>query len=279
MGNDNENKNYGYAVSIPGIILYAIVYANASAEQFDVLNVNDYWSFILSALYGNIGLLSILFLVGFFRTASEVSNENPFCICMFKITAVLVVGSMIAYILGVFVLSGIVMHNHPKYTIPVYQNYWTKGIMNFTLAEPPIIAKRQLMDHVDHESPLVHLRGGNYIDPNDYLKMYNYSSYDKQMYDFYAKGDYPTNICAQFKISIQELSGGIQYKSHVSDGRKLTSDNSHVIITKHWPFIMSDVLIRMVTGSIILLMILIAAVGTCFGMAAGCGKLFSGGDS
>ena len=74
---------------------------------------------------------------------------------------------------------------------------------------------------------------------------------------------------------------------NITDGRNLMLENTiqsnrrllenQVEITKHWPFIMTDIVVRISTGGLILVLTIIAALGCCFGSGAACSSI-CGGD-
>tara|TARA_B100001248_G_scaffold235536_1_gene198349 strand:- start:3893 stop:4564 length:672 start_codon:yes stop_codon:yes gene_type:complete len=216
---DNKSSAQVKATGSSGVlfIIYCIILFNSSKDEFDLLNVTDYYNLVEFNTYGFLAIL-----IGGICTAWIVmvakSSENS---CMeslaVSVGSIFGIGILVVLIWSL-VLLGTVMHHHLEYTIPFYNKFWTTGVMNFSLADQPTMNITTI-----------------------------------------------TNITHGRNLMLENT---------IQSNRRLLENQ--VEITKHWPFIMTDIVVRISTGGLILILTIIAALGCCFGSGAICSSICAG---
>tara|TARA_B100000575_G_scaffold294645_1_gene312602 strand:- start:725 stop:1825 length:1101 start_codon:yes stop_codon:yes gene_type:complete len=200
---DSDNKSKAISCSLTGFILWVIVYANTSKDNFNLLEKGDYFNLAQFNTFGNLAVFVCFVITSFFAAVSVVSSKQ----CWESVTAVVGAISIIALI-GVvitqIVLLGKIMHNDIEHTFIGYKAFWTEGVMNFTLAEtviPTINNTRRLTAISYHDSFLQpnstksNLRGGlNTITTNPQ------HGYHSQMISYYNNHTMPTNTFAKLNV-------------------------------------------------------------------------------
>ena len=116
---DNKSSAQVKATGSSGVlfIIYCIILFNSSKDEFDLLNVTDYYNLVEFNTYGFLAIL-----IGGICTAWIVmvakSSENS---CMeslaVSVGSIFGIGILVVLIWSL-VLLGTVMHHHLEYTIP-----------------------------------------------------------------------------------------------------------------------------------------------------------------
>lgn len=304
--NDKDTTKNSICTSLVIFILWCVVLANSSKEQFDILNVTDYFNL---AQFNTYGFLSIFVVVccTLWLTVIAVDSENSCIITLAGIFNILMIVGSLVVVIWSLVLLGTVMDNHLEYTIPFYSKFWNTGLMNFTLADPAIVSPT--IPNITNTTHGRHLRGNDYnlspySDLNYHKDMFtnhdsylmnhsddlnitfianltltamngfhNYwKNYHNDLVNFHDCGKFPTHMAAQTKIAFGEITGNIKYNTTIQTKRRRLLEKN-VVITKHWPFVMADVIVRISTGGLIIGLSIIATLGCCAGSAAGCSKI------
>jgi len=303
---DKDSKQNTAISSLFIFILWCVIKANSSKEEFQILNATDFFNLVQLNTYGFLSVFVIVCCTGFI-TAVAVDSENSCVNRLAAIFNILMIIDILVVVIWSLVLLGTIMDHHLQYMIPFYSKFWNTGLMNFTLANQPIIPNT--ISNISNMTHTRQLRGYDYNLPpyndlNYHKKMFtnhesylmnssditnftfagnmtlavmsvfhNYwKDYHNELVNFYEDGKFPIHIAAQSKIAISEMNGNIKYNRTVQTKHRRLLDNT-VVIDKHWPFIMADILARMSTGGLIIILTIVASLSCCAGSAAGCSKL------
>ena len=300
---DKDNKQSTANLSLTIFILWVVIKANSSKEQFQILNATDFYNLVELNTYG---FLSVFVTVccTCIITAIALNSEKSFINGLAAIFNVLMILDILIVVIWSLVLLSTIMNNHLQYMIPFYSKFWNTGLMNFTLASQPIIPnsisnitnERQLRGYeynlqpyneLDYHKEMFNNHESYLMNSSDITNFtfagnmtlavmsvfHNYwKNYHNELINFYEDGKFPTHMAAQSKIAISEMNGGIKYNTTVQTKRRRLIDNT-IVIDKHWPFIMADILTRISTGGLIIILTIIASFGCCVGTVGGCSKI------
>ena len=246
--NDDEKKNYNWTFVI--FVLNIIVLANTNREDFmSVFKENGETYYLCNQIttWGTLAFWVLSIFVACGLIGGEVSgSDNTMCILC---SASILLFCSLAYLVVAIVFMCIIWSHDPEHTFLGYNKFWTEGATSFTTG--PSLVNTSLHGRLLSSIPTTsNLRG---------LQSVAYTEIDTNLMNYTNTSIWPTHLGSQMVIGYHEYLD----TNTILSSRRLEEVDG----IKHWPYVMFDVLIRINSFGITL--ILSSAALALFGLGVG----------
>jgi len=136
---DKNDSSRSASTSLTLGILWIIVYAKTSYDDFKVLGNSHYYSLSEIMTWFFVAIWSTTFLIAIMVTIGSFYED--YCIgrwlmALSGVTGVIFLFGAIAMFVTQFVYLCLIMHDDPKHNFLGYKQFWSEGTLNWTNFEP-----------------------------------------------------------------------------------------------------------------------------------------------